>query len=54
MASKEFKVKPMSDAEARKFRNMANEDRKRGTPKDMRVAARVDEAVSHHTIIPEN
>lgn len=54
MATEEFKVKPMSDKHARHMRDLANEDRKRGTPRDMRIAAKVDEAVSRHTIIPEN
>lgn len=54
MSSKEFEVKPMSDKQARHMRELANNDRKRGTPKDMVIAAKVDEAVSRHTIIPEN
>ena len=54
MATEEFKVKPMSDDKARHMRELANNDRKRGTPKDMRIAAKVDEAVSRHTIISEN
>ena len=54
MATEKFTVNPMSDNEAREVRAQANDERKKGTPLNMRVAAVVDEAVSRHTIISEN